>query len=68
MNKNWLVIISKRFLKMFLIGGIGSVLIAMASNPLTNLVEWKAWGAILVTAFVTGGLAAIEKWTQGYQP
>lgn len=68
MNTQWLNIILNRFLKMFLIGGLGSVLIALASNPLTDIVEWRSWGAILVTAFLTGGLAAIEKWTQGYQP
>ena len=67
MNK-WFVIIAKRFLKMAVIGGSGSMAIAMASHPLTDLVEWKSWAAVLVQAFVVGVIAAAEKWTQGYQP
>lgn len=68
MNKEWLLIISKRFVKMFLIGGTSSVLLAMAGNPLTDLTQLKSWILILLTAFITGGLAAFEKWVQGYNP
>lgn len=68
MNVQWLKILTKRFLKMFLIGGFSSVVLAMATHPLTDLVEWKSWGAVLVSAFLTGGLAALEKWSKGYNP
>jgi hypothetical protein len=68
MNKEWFVIISKRFLKMFLIGGFGSIVVYLASNPITDLLAWQSWGAALVSAFLIGGISALEKWTQGYNP
>lgn len=68
MNTDWLVIISKRFLKMFLIGGFGAMVIYLAQNPITDLLAWKSWGAALVSAFLIGGISAMEKWSQGYNP
>lgn len=68
MNKEWLVIISKRFVKIFLIGGLGAVVMALGQHPLEYLGDWKPWLVVLVNAFFVGGVAALEKWSQGYNP
>lgn len=68
MNTSWLIIIAKRFGKMFILGGVSSALITMASHPLTIGLEWRSWLLVIISAFVTGGLAAVEKWAQGYDP
>lgn len=67
MNKQFLFVIIKRFLKAFFLGGISSTLVLATSNPLI-LTEWKLWLAALVTAFLTGGLMALEKLAQGWNP
>lgn len=68
MNTDWLVILTKRFLKMFILGGLSSALVIIAQSPTIDLTNWKSWVAVVVTAFLTGGLAAVEKWTQGWNP
>lgn len=68
MNKEWLYILAKRFVKMFLIGGFGAVAITLAQHPLSDFSEWESWLVILVNAFVVGGIAALEKWSRGYRP
>lgn len=67
-NIKWVKILTKRFFKMFLIGGFGSMVVYLANNPVTDLLAWKSWGAALVSAFLIGGISALEKWSQGYNP
>lgn len=64
----WYAIILKRFGKMFLAGGLSSALVTMAAHPMASDLDLKSWLVVLLTAFITGGLAALEKWSQGYNP
>lgn len=64
-NKEFLLIVLKRFVKGFVAGGLSSVIIVMQTKPL-ELTE--NYAVILVTAFLTGGLLMIEKSLQGYNP
>jgi hypothetical protein len=61
----------KRFLKGFLAGGIAQVaLIIQGGVTIHNLADAKAIGAVALSAFVTGGLLALEKmlnWTDAPQ-
>lgn len=68
MNWQWVKIITKRFVKVFFFGGIGAMVAVLAINPLADITQWRPWLAILATAFLSGGLGAIEKWGQGYRP
>lgn len=68
MNTDWAIMLAKRFMKMFLIGGFSSALVTLADHPLTIGLNWRSWLLVMVTAFLSGGLAAAEKYTQGYNP
>lgn len=68
MNKEFFFIILKRFGKAFFWGGISSSLVVLGSSPLVNVTDWRPWLAALITAFLTGGLMALEKMLQGWNP
>jgi hypothetical protein len=64
-------IVAKRFIKSFLAGGFAGLVLQLSVSPapvLTSLVELKTWGYTLVYAFIVGGLMALEKASQGYNP
>lgn len=65
--KPWLVIILKRYAKVFISGGLGSLAIQLAQAPAT-LENLKPWLVALGVGFVAGGIAAVEKALQGYNP
>jgi len=52
-----------RFVRVFVFAGIAQASIVLAATPLSsfNPDELKQWIGILVTAFVSGGIAAIDK-------
>jgi hypothetical protein len=52
-----------RFVRVFVLAGIGQVGIVLAATPLTNFDpdNIKQWLGLLVTSFVIGGLAALDK-------
>lgn len=52
----------KRFLKGFLAGGVGAVFVVTSSGvSFSTLGEAKHLGLVILGAFLTGGLLAIEK-------
>lgn len=58
-------IVLKRFVKAFLSGGAGALLVALGSAPsLTTLASLKMWLSTLAVAFISGGILAIEKYLQ----
>jgi len=58
----------RRFVKGFLAGGIAAVLVSINSGVSFNsLVQLRGLFIVLATAFVTGGLLAVEK-MMGYVP
>lgn len=68
MNKEWILIILKRFAKMFVIGGLGAVILVAGQHPLTTFSMLDSWLVVLFNAFIVGGLAALQKASQGYRP
>lgn len=69
MNKDWFVILFKRFAKAFISGGLASVLVQLAQAPaMGTLEQWKTWLVAIGVAFVSGGILAVEKSLQGYRP
>lgn len=68
MNRDWLRIISNRFVKMFFIGGASAVILVAGKHPLVTFSELESWLVVLFNAFIVGGLAAIVKASQGYRP
>lgn len=57
-----MISILKRFIKGFISGGIASVVFALqAGFTITSVSDLKHYGGIVLVAFVTGGLLAIEK-------
>ena len=71
MNWKWLKILAKRFSKAFVAGGFAGLTLVLSQNPnpsIANLVELKTWSLTLVYAFIVGGLMALEKARQGYNP
>lgn len=67
-NTQWLLILAKRFVKVFISGGVAATVIFMAQHPLVDILEWKTFLTLFSTAFLAGGLGALEKWTQGWRP
>lgn len=65
MNKEFAWILTKRFLKGFVAGGLSSVIVLLQTQP---IVLTQDYAMVLVTAFLTGGLLMINKAFQGYQP
>jgi hypothetical protein len=64
-------VIFRRFIKSFLAGGFAGLTIMLSQNPnpaISNLVELKTWGITLGYAFLVGGIMALEKASQGYNP
>lgn len=58
----------KRFAKGFVAGGVGSVLAIVSGGvSFASLGEAKHLGLVLLGAFVTGGLLAVEK-MYNFQP
>jgi hypothetical protein len=52
----------KRFGRTFLFGGVAALLMALSTTPsLATLGDLRVWLTTLVMAFITGGLAAIDK-------
>lgn len=53
----------KRFLRVFVSTGIASIGMVIVANPLTNLdlKSLETWVALLLTAFISGGLAGLDK-------
>lgn len=56
-----------RFLRTFVSAGIAQIAIIIVANPLVNLdlTNIKTWLAILITAFVTGGILGVDKARRG---
>jgi|GEM_PF-2651926 len=52
--------IAKRFVRAFIGGGLAAVLAAMEAGA--NILQPKAYVVIIVTAFLTGGFLAADKW------
>jgi hypothetical protein len=53
----------KRFVKIFIAGGVAGLSTAFVATPSFNtLADLKMWMFTLITAFVSGGLAALEKY------
>ena len=63
MTKDLIIATLKRFLRVFVSTGIASIGIAIVANPLTNLdlKSLETWVALLLTAFISGGLAGLDK-------
>ena len=63
MNWEYIKSIALRFLRVFASAGIAQVVIILAANPFPGFdpETLKNWAVVLITAFVTGGLAAIDK-------
>lgn len=61
--KNLILATFLRFLRVFVTTGLAQVLIIIVAHPLENLSieSFKVWVAILITAFVSGGLAGLDK-------
>ncbi len=69
MNQQFVLIIIRRFAKAFIAGGVASILVQLAQVPnFATLSELKPWLISLAVAFVSGGLMALEKASQGNQP
>lgn len=69
MNKQFIIIILKRFAKAFLAGGCASLTVQLAMTPsIVDFNSLKPWLLSLAVAFISGGLMAIEKATQGFNP
>ncbi len=61
--KQYLWTVFVRFLRAFVAGGIGQIILTLAITPFT-LATWmdvKKWLVILVVAFITGGVLALDK-------
>ena len=69
MNKEFFKIVLNRFTKGFISGGLASITVILTTHqiPVDNN-GLKTWLISDVIAFVTGGLLAVEKMLQGYQP
>lgn len=67
MNTKWLLILAKRFVKVFVSGGVAATVVFLAQHPIVDIVEWKTIGTLFITAFLAGGLGALEKLTQGWR-
>lgn len=51
-----------RFIKAFIAGGVGSVILLLSSGvKITSLDDAKHIGLVVIGAFVVGGLMALEK-------
>ena len=64
-------VIVRRFVKAFIAGGLAGLTMILAQNPnpaIANLAELKTWMITLVYAFIVGGVMALEKASQGYNP
>jgi hypothetical protein len=53
----------KRFVRVFVSAGIAQLAIIVVANPLQNfdISSLKSWAVILITAFVSGGIAGLDK-------
>lgn len=53
----------KRFLRVFVSAGIAQLAITVAVNPLKDfdISSLKSWAVILIIAFVSGGIAGLDK-------
>ena len=53
----------RRFVRVFVSAGIAQLAIIVVVNPLQNfdLSSLKGWAVILITAFVSGGIAGLDK-------
>jgi ribose/xylose/arabinose/galactoside ABC-type transport system permease subunit len=53
----------KRFVRVFVSAGIAQLAIIVVANPLQSFdpSSLKAWALILITAFVSGGIAGLDK-------
>jgi hypothetical protein len=55
-----------RFLRVFVSGGLAGLLVALAQAPQLNTLEQlKTWMIVLFTAFLAGGIGAIDKAFRG---
>lgn len=68
MNKQWFLILLKRFAKGFASGFVSSFLLYASQNPLADLGQLKPWLVSAGAAALTGGILALEKMLQGYNP
>jgi len=63
MNVEFIKAIALRFARVFVSAGIAQVSVILATNPLTDFTPQvlKAWLLLLITSFISGGLAALDK-------
>lgn len=56
-----------RFARVFVLAGIAQVGVVLVANPLTelSLKSLETWVAMLITAFIAGGLAGLDKGIRG---
>lgn len=60
MSKEYFLSVAKRFLRAFISGGLASIVLVPALTGF-SLEELKTWALMLVYAFVTGGIMALDK-------
>lgn len=70
MNINWPYwgMVLRRFLKAFVAGFFASLISYIIGNPLGDFGDWRPWLAALTIAGITGGLMALQKALQGWDP
>lgn len=55
-----------RFIKVFIAGGMSALFIAMHQVPaISDFEHFKTWIPVLAIAFMSGGIAALEKYISG---
>lgn len=60
-SKQFFYALVKRFIRLFIIGGLAQLIIMIQSQQITSWEDFSKLSIVCVVAFLTGGLASVEK-------